>query len=101
MIQNPGVFRIYPRPSKSSQETRTVVPAACVQPEGINRSSDAVCMSTLLQLCADTHQYEKAMAFLSDMDLEDQSPSRVTMEVLFRAAASAPQWIRVSGELPL
>lgn len=56
---------------------------------------DAMVYNTMIKLCAETRQYEKAMTFLDDMDMDDHRPSRITMETLFRAAATAPQWIRV------
>lgn len=51
--------------------------------------------NTMIKLCAETRQYERAMTFLDDMDMKDIRPSRITMETLIRAAATAPQWIRV------
>lgn len=60
---------------------------------------DAMAYNTMIKLCAETNQYEKAMTFLEDMDMDDHRPSRITMEALIRAAATAPQWIRVRETL--
>ena len=60
---------------------------------------DAMAYNTMMKLCADTNQYEKAMTFLEDMDMDDHRPSRITMESLIKAAATAPQWIRVRENL--
>ena len=60
---------------------------------------DAMAYNTMIKLCADTNQYEKAMTFLEDMDMDDHRPSRITMESLIKAAATAPQWIRVRENL--
>lgn len=57
---------------------------------------DAMAYNTMMKLCADTRQYERAILFLDDMDMEGIRPSRVTIETLLKAAATAPQWIRVS-----
>lgn len=56
---------------------------------------DAMVYNTMIKLCAETRQYERAMTFLDEMDMKDIRPSRITMESLIRAAATAPQWIRV------
>lgn len=60
---------------------------------------DAMAYNTMIKLCAETRQYERAMNFLEDMDMNDHPPSRITMESLIRAAATAPQWIRVRESL--
>lgn len=57
--------------------------------------------NAMIKLCADTNQYEQAMTFLDDMDMNDHRVSRLTMEILIRAAATAPQWIRVRETLCL
>lgn len=61
---------------------------------------DAMAYNTMIKLCAETNQYEKAMTFLDDMDMDDHRPSRITMEALIKAAATAPQWIRVGCKNP-
>lgn len=60
---------------------------------------DAMAYNTMMKLCADTRQYERAILFMDDMDMEGLRPSRITIETLLKAAATAPQWIRVR-ELP-
>lgn len=60
------------------------------------------CIPNFRQMCAHKHEYERAMKFAREMEeMDGIKPTLATMEILFRAAAKAPQWLQVRPVIPL